>query len=119
MPQNRLNSVKPLGTMTTARRMPRRCPGSLRRTVVVGVMTSPICASNLLSECCGSVSLRLQFGDHARARERRVTHLHAELRRHRQKNVDARAEADQAHSIALLHLIAFLGVGDDAPRDEP
>ena len=36
----------------------------------------------------------------------------------RQEDVDARAEANEAHALALLHAIALLRVGHDAARDQ-
>ena len=88
MPQNRLTSVKPFGKRTTARRM----FGAAQRLGVARIIArrAPRCTvepANVMSPT-----------------------FTRSLRADGQEDVDARAEADESHALALLDLLAVLAV---------
>src|SRR5262252_2915406 len=62
---------------------------------------------------------RRELAEHSDARERDVADLHAERRSFGHEHIDARAEANDAHAVALVHALTLARIGHDAPSDEP
>ena len=60
-----------------------------------------------------------EFGQHGFAADRRLADGDAQRRRPGQEDVDARAEADQAETLADADIGAGLGPADDAARHQP
>ena len=93
MPQNRLNSVNPFGISTTARRTP--------------------CAIAFAAVALrGRVAIALHRSGQAPPRTVTPANVMSptftrSVRSHRHEHVDARAEADEPHAVALLHVLAL------------
>src|SRR5205807_8718409 len=60
-----------------------------------------------------------QLSEYRNARDRRLADGDAKLGAKWQKDVHARAKADDPHAITLIHLLTDFAVRHDAPRDQP